>query len=162
MVGVFGACIGASVDMIAACDVVYAAKNAFFSIKEIDLGVTTDLGTLNRLPIMTSNWSLLKELALTGQQFGPSEARDIGLISRTFETQEEMEKALFKLADFIAQKSPLAIIGVKKVLNHVRSKQVEQGLEFVGLWNMSQIFTGDIKESVTAMLTKRKPNFQKL
>ncbi|GFH19390.1 uncharacterized protein HaLaN_16331 [Haematococcus lacustris] len=44
------ACIGGGVDLITACDVRVCSKDATFCVKEVDLGITADLGTLQRLP----------------------------------------------------------------------------------------------------------------
>ncbi len=90
LVGVTGGCIGAGVDMITACDIAYCTKDAFFSIKEVDVAMIADLGTLQRLPIMTANWSLMKEFALTGERFTAADAVKLGIISRVFENEQEL------------------------------------------------------------------------
>lgn len=91
LVGVKGGCIGAGIDMITACDIAYSTKDAFFSIKEVDVGMIADLGTLERLPILASNWHLMKEFALTGDRFPAHEAQKLGIISRVFENEEELQ-----------------------------------------------------------------------
>lgn len=115
LVGVQGACIGGAIDLITACDIVYATKTSKFSIKEIDLSIIADLGTLNRLPVTASNWSLMKELALTGQNFGPDTAKELGLISKIFNDEETVKTEIMKTADMIANKSPVTVIGTKKL-----------------------------------------------
>lgn len=160
--GVQGGCIGGAIDLVAACDIVYATENAKFSIKEIDLAIIADLGTLNRLPVMTGNWSLMKDLALTGRYFDHKTATQLGLISRVLPDQATLTQEVLKTADTIATKSPVTVIGVKKTLNYVRKDQVRKGLEFVKHWNMSQIFTNDTLESMKAFLNKSKPNYPKL
>jgi enoyl-CoA hydratase/carnithine racemase len=80
--GVNGSCIGGAIDMIAACDIVYCTQKANFSIKEIDVSIIADMGTLNRLPLLTNNWGLMKELCLTGRFFKGETAKELGLVSR--------------------------------------------------------------------------------
>lgn len=87
---VHGACIGAGVDMITACDIVYCTKSSFFSIKEVDIGITADIGTLQRLPIIAANWSLMKEYALTGEKITSDQAASLGMVSRVFEDEAEL------------------------------------------------------------------------
>ena len=135
--GVDGSCIGGAIDLISACDIVYCTDRAKFAIKEIDIAIIADLGTLNRLPILTSNWGLMKELAFTGREFDGVTAKQLGIVSRQFPTAEEMKVEIDKVAATIASKSPVAILGTKKTMNFVRNKQIEQGLEFVRHWNMS-------------------------
>ena len=137
IVGVHGSCIGGAIDLIAACDVVYCTDNAKFAIKEIDLSIIADIGTLNRLPVITNNWGLMKELALTGRDFDAPTAKELGIISRYFSSLEEMHQELRKISKSMSEKSPVALLGTKRVLNYVRSKQVEEGLEFVKNYNMS-------------------------
>ena len=90
IVGVDGACIGAGCDMITACDIVYCTKGSFFSIKEVDIGMIADLGTLQRLPIIASNWHLMKEYAFTGERISPEEAQKLGLVGRVFDDAKQM------------------------------------------------------------------------
>ena len=162
LVGVDGACFGAGVDMITACDIVYCTKKAFFSIKEVDNAMTADLGTMQRLPIITGNWYLMKEYALTGERILPDEASKLGLVSRVFENDRAMKNALFRVAELISSKSPIAIIGIKHTINRPRNRVVEEGLIDVRRSNMSQLFTDDLAMAVQATLTKTVSKFQKL
>ena len=43
-----GLCIGAGVDLSSACDIRIASKTAKFTIKEVDIGLAADIGTLQR------------------------------------------------------------------------------------------------------------------
>ena len=43
-----GLCIGAGVDLCSACDIRIASKTAKFTIKEVDVGLAADIGTLQR------------------------------------------------------------------------------------------------------------------
>lgn len=44
-----GHCVGAGIDLATACDIRCCTPGAQFCVKEIDLGITADLGTLQRL-----------------------------------------------------------------------------------------------------------------
>lgn len=65
---VHGACIGGGVDMITACDLRYCSEDSYFSVKEVDLAIVADLGTLQRLPRLVGDGNAM-ELALTGRNF---------------------------------------------------------------------------------------------
>ena len=71
---IHGYCIGAAVDLISACDVRICTSDAKFSIKEVDLGLATDIGSLQRVQKVTKQGSWVSELALTGRAFGAQEA----------------------------------------------------------------------------------------
>jgi len=66
---VHGACVGAGVDLITACDVRMAAEGSYFSVREVKIGLAADVGTLQRLPKVAANDSLVRELCFTGEDF---------------------------------------------------------------------------------------------
>lgn len=68
IVAVHGACFGAGVDLITSCDIRYCSKDAFFCVKEVDVGLAADVGTLQRLPKVIGNNSLVRELCYTGRK----------------------------------------------------------------------------------------------
>ena len=82
---VSGIAYGLAVDICCACDIRYAASDAQFSIKEVDIGIAADIGTLSRLPKIIGNESLARELALTARPFGADEALKMGFVSRVLD-----------------------------------------------------------------------------
>ena len=46
IVGVHGVCVGGGIDLISMCDIRYCTSDAQFTIKEVDIGMAADLGTL--------------------------------------------------------------------------------------------------------------------
>ncbi|KAJ3004851.1 putative enoyl CoA hydratase, partial [Thoreauomyces humboldtii] len=152
---VHGACIGAGIDLITACDVRYASEDAVFSIKEVDIGLAADIGTLQRLPKVVGNDSWVRELAFTGRTFPATEALAQGLLSKTVPREQLFATAL-KTATIIASKSPIAVHGTKEVLNYSRDHSVVEGLHYVSLWNSAMLNTVDVGLAVKANLS-RKP-----
>jgi enoyl-CoA hydratase/carnithine racemase len=73
-----------------------------------------------------------------------------------------MNAELLKIAQIMASKSPVAMLGTKKTLNYLRSKQVEEGLDFIKYWNMSQFYTDDIVIGFHAYFNKKTPTFPRL
>ena len=63
---VHGACVGAGLDLVAACDIRLASADATFSLREVRIGVVADLGSLQRLPRLIGAGPT-RELALTGR-----------------------------------------------------------------------------------------------
>ncbi|KAK4841390.1 hypothetical protein QYF36_003710 [Acer negundo] len=158
---VHGACIGGGIDIITACDIRFCSKDAFFSVKEVDVGMTADLGTLQRLPSIVGFGNAM-ELALTGRRFSGSEAKELGLVSRVFGSKEELEEGVRVVAEGIAAKSPLAVTGTKAVLLRSRDQTVEQGLDYIATWNSAMLISDDLTEAVSAQIQKRKAVFAKL
>ena len=157
-----GFCIGGAIDIISACDIIISTNDTIFSIREVKVGLAADLGTLNRLSISNSNFSLLKELALTGRFFGPEEASKIGLVYNCYENKNIALDKAKGIAKEIAMNSPIAVYGTKKGLNMFRNKEVSKGLKTFVDHNAAFLQTDDLMTSVQAIMTKTEPKFPKL
>lgn len=159
--GIHGACIGGGIDIVTACDIRCCTQDALFSVKEVDLAITADLGTLQRLPSIVGYGNAI-ELALTARRFSGSEAKALGLVSAVFSSKDAMDEGVRAIAEGIAAKSPLAVTGTKAVLLQARDLTVEQGLDYVATWNSATLLSDDLKEAISAQTQKRKPIFAKL
>lgn len=154
-----GACVGAGVDLISACDMLYCTESAYFCIKEVDMGLVADMGTLQRLPRKIPA-GLMNELSYTGRKmFGP-EAEKVGLCNKLFDSREELYTHCIEIAGQIAAKSPVVIRGTKKVLAYAREHSVKDGLEYIKVWNAGMIQSNDLMEAMQASMQKRKPEFE--
>ena len=123
--------------------------------------MAADVGTLQRLPKIIPD-SKMREMAYTGRRMYSEEAKECGLVSDTYETQEEMLAAAKELASEIASKSPVAIYGLKAVMNYSRDHSVADSLDFNALWSGAMLSQTDMKEAMTANLEKRDAKFSKL
>lgn len=152
-------CIGGGVDLISACDIRLAARDAVFSIRETRMGIIADLGTLQRLPyIIGHGW--FRELALTGRDFTAAEALQMGLITRVCEDREALYAEAKTLASRIAECPPLTVQGVKDVILYSRDHGIDSGLDYVAQKNTAALPSEDVVEAVTAFMEKRKPKFK--
>ena len=156
-----GGCIGGAVDLVTACDIRLASNDAFFCIQEINIGMAADVGTLQRLPRIIPD-SKMREMAYTGRRMYAEEAKDTGLVSDIFESQEKLLEAGNKLASEIASKSPVAIYGLKAVMNYSRDHTVSESLEYNALWSGAMLSQKDMTEAMTANMEKREASFNKL
>ncbi|GBF98081.1 hypothetical protein Rsub_10309 [Raphidocelis subcapitata] len=160
---VHGACVGAGVDLVTACDLRYATRDAYFCVKEVDVGITADLGTLQRLPAIVGQGAAA-DMALTARRVSGEEAAALGLVSRCFAGRAEMMEAVLGVARDIAAKSPLAVWGTKRTLLRARDggSGVADGLDRVALHNAAFLLGADIRETVAARSERRPPRFSKL
>ncbi|PKU76164.1 delta(3,5)-Delta(2,4)-dienoyl-CoA isomerase, peroxisomal [Dendrobium catenatum] len=156
-----GACVGGGVDLAAACDIRYCSDDAFFVVKEVDLALAADLGSLQRLPHIIGYGNAV-DLALTCRRVSASEAKAIGLVSRVFPSPSALEEGVDQLAKGLAEKSSVAVMGTKAVLLKSRDQKVDEGLDYVATWNSAMLMSPDLEEAVAAHIQKRKPNFSKL
>lgn len=156
---VHGNCIGGAVDLICAADLRYCTKDAVFCIKETDLAMVADIGTLQRLPKLIGT-QRAAELTYTGRNFTGKEAEAFGLVVKAFDTKEEMNQHVNEVASQIAKKSPITIRGVKKTILYARDHTVQDSLHQIKLWNTAYLYSNDLVEAATAIMTKKTPEFK--
>ena len=161
LAAIHGACVGGGIDLITCADMRYASSDAYFTIKEIDIGMTADVGTLQRLPKLIP-LGVVKELAYTGRRLDAAKALGYGLINEVFDTQEAMVAAALQCAQEIASKPPIAIWGTKQAIHYARDHSVEDSLRQMG-WLQGAIWSNQhVRESVAAMKQKRVGEFPEL
>lgn len=153
-----GYCIGGAIDLISACDMRYSTLDAQFSIKEIDMGMAADVGTLQRLPRIIGD-GMMRELAYTGRSIDGHEAVRIGLANRAYENHEALLAGVMEIAEQIAAKSPIAVRGTKEMIRYMRDHRVEDGLEYIATWNAAMLQSEDLRLAMAAHMTKQKPEF---
>ena len=159
LAAVHGACIGGGIDLITCADMRYCASDAYFSIKEIDIGMVADVGTLQRLPRLVGE-GMARELAYTGRKFDAAEAREIRLVNRVFDTREALHSGVREIAQAIAAKSPLAVRGTKEMITYARDHSVADGLNYVATWNAAMLMSEDLQQAMMAHMTGQKPTFR--
>ncbi|MGI9350889.1 MAG: crotonase/enoyl-CoA hydratase family protein [Rhizobiaceae bacterium] len=158
---IHGACLGGGIDFISACDFRIASKDAYFGIEEIHIGMTADVGTLQRLPKLIAP-GIVRELAYTGRRFSAEEAHQWGLVNSTHKDHKAVVAAALETAEEIAAKSPLAIAGIKNALNFARDHSVADGLEQIATWNSGMLRSEDLSSALQAKINKKQAVFSAL
>ena len=156
-----GACVGGGVDLVTAADCRYATADAWFSIHEINIGMTADVGTLQRLPKLIPS-GVAREYAYTGRRMPAPRALELGLVNEVFDDHDSMMGAVMDIASEIASKSPLAIHGTKEAMNYSRDHSVEDSLRHIALWQSGMFHPGDLEESFRANSEGRTPLYEDL
>lgn len=156
-----GGCIGGGVDFVTACDIRIATENAFFTIQEVNIAIVADVGTLQRIPHLLPQ-GLVRELAYTGRRFPAAEAKSYGFVNSVEADHDAALQAGLTMAKLIAAKSPLVITGIKHVLNAGRDQSIEQGLDYVALWNAGMLQGHDVPNAVQAQIAKQVAVFDDL
>lgn len=156
-----GACIGAAVDLISACDLRYATTSAYFCIQEVNLAMMADLGTLQRLPKLIPQ-GVARELAYTGDKLAAERAKQLGLVNEVYESDEEMLQQVMATAAKIAARSPLAVSASKQAITFARDHSVADSLRSAadvqsGIFDVLQV-----QECLKARSEKREPVFPNL
>jgi enoyl-CoA hydratase len=161
LTAVQGGCIGGAVDLVTAADCRYASADAFFVIQEINIGMTADVGTLQRLGKVIPE-GVARELAYTGRRMSAARAYEVGLVQEVFADHDSLVSGVLETAREIASKSPLAIWGTKVAMNYARDHSVDDGLDQIATWQSGMFQPGDMVESFTAKAEKRAATYADL
>ncbi|MEZ5376998.1 MAG: crotonase/enoyl-CoA hydratase family protein [Acidimicrobiales bacterium] len=156
-----GACVGGGIDLVSAADMRYADATAFFSIAEINIGMTADVGTLQRMPKLVPE-GLVRELAYTGRRWSAEEAKAAGFVNAVFDDHQALVNGVLEIATEIASKSPMAVWGTKQTMHYTRDHSVADGLQFIANWNAAMFDTDDMAEAFAAKLERRDADFPDL
>jgi delta(3,5)-delta(2,4)-dienoyl-CoA isomerase len=174
-----GLSIGLAIDMACCADIRICSQDAKFSVKEVDVGLAADIGTLSRLPKIVGSHSWVKEVCLSARTFDADEALAVGFVSRVLETKAKAIENATETATLIASKSPVAVQGTKEILNHARDHSVADskwhpnrgsarladtslGLRYTAVWNSGMLNSSDVQSAMLSSLKKTKPRFEKL
>jgi enoyl-CoA hydratase len=131
---VHGACVGAGLDLVSACDVRLATSNAHFSLREVGIGIVADLGSLQRLPRLIGAGPT-RELALTGRDMPADEAYRRGLVTTLAASPEDLFEQADAVAARIAAHPGHVVGGIKRVMAATEGMTVAEGLRHVAVWN---------------------------
>ena len=147
LAAIHNGCIGGGLDIVSACDMRYCSGGAVFSIKEIDVGLVADVGSLQRLPYFIGE-GMVREMAYTGRNVAAAEAKEMGLVNRVYETQTDLMTGVSEIAQAIAAKPPLAVRGIKANLAFGRDHSVREGLNYAATWNGGMMSFEDIGRAI--------------
>ncbi|NND67408.1 MAG: crotonase/enoyl-CoA hydratase family protein [Halioglobus sp.] len=152
-------CIGGGVDMTCCADMRYATADAYFAIREIDIGMTADVGTLQRLPRIIPD-GVVRELAYTGRNMDAREAQEVGFVNRVFADRDEMMREVTAIARSIASKAPLAVRGSKEMILYGRDHSVADGLNYIATWNAGMFSQADLGAGLQAQARGEQAQYE--
>ena len=154
LAAVQGGVVGGAVDLVTACDLRYASADAFFVVQETNLGLTADLGTLQRLGRLVPD-GVAREMAYTGRRLPAQRAYEVGLVQQLYPDADALLEGALATAREIAAQSPLAVWGTKVALTYARDHGVAAGLDQVATWQAGMISTADLAEAAAARAQRR-------
>ena len=154
---------GLGIDLSSACDIRLCAAKTTFCVKEVDIGLAADVGTLSRIGKVIGLSSFCKEICLTARPFSAAEAYHNNFVTRVVDGgKAELIAAGLELATLIASKSPVAVQGTKNILDASWGRTVEDNLNYTAVWNMGMLQSSDVDRAMLSGLKRRVPTFEKL
>lgn len=156
---IYGYAVGAGCDLAAACDFRIIADSARIGINPVKLGLVYFPKSIERF-IKLIGVAYTRELFFTGKFFTAQRAKEMGLVHYVVPA-EQLEETTYSLAREIAENAPLAIAGMKAIINKLLYQKLspEEEAEMRAIMESSWK-TEDVQEGVRAFLEKRKPEFK--
>ena len=153
-----GAAIGAGLDLTCMCDLRIASAKAKFGSTFVKVGLIPGDGGGAVLQRVVGLPATL-DLVLTGRIVRADEALAMGLVHRVVEP-DALREAVVALAGQIAANAPLAVQLAKSAIYRSQHLNLEDALELASTYQAISQRTADHDEGVSAILERRKPEFQ--
>jgi enoyl-CoA hydratase len=154
-----GWCIGAGIEMIAACDIRIATRNAKFALREVKVGIVPDLGGISRLPQIIGE-GRARELALTGDDIDAETALRIGLVTHVVDDGEALTRESQRLAARLAGNPPLVVAAIKQTMNARIDAEVARINRDAAIQNGLLMQSEDFAEAMRAFMERRDPQYK--
>lgn len=156
---IHGHCIGGGINVATACDFRFCSAESIFSVREVAVGITADLGVLQRLGRIIGEGAA-RELSFTARDFNAETAKELRLVNKVLPDRQSVIDHAVVVATEIASKSPIAVQGTKIVMEHAfAGHTVEEGLRFTRMWNAGNLVSKDLLSAVTSFAAKKPPQF---
>lgn len=156
-----GGCIGGGVDMVTACCLRYATRDAYFVIQEINIGMMADVGTFNRLPKQLPD-AVVRELGYTGDRLSAERAERLGFVNGLFESHAALVAGALETARRIALKAPVAVAATKQMISYARDHSVAESFEYLNALQPAIFSIEDIRRSLAAAKGGAAPAYANL
>jgi 2-(1,2-epoxy-1,2-dihydrophenyl)acetyl-CoA isomerase len=148
---------GAGFSLALACDMVYAADSAVFSLAFARLGLVPDTGALYFLPRRVG-LNRAKELVFTARRIGAQEAHDLGLVNHVVPDDELLDSA-GAMARELAAGASVALGLAKRLLDQSPQLSLEDMAELESYGQAIAISSADHSEGIAAFTERRPPRF---
>jgi len=153
---VHGYALAGGCGLAASCDFVVASDDAVFGIPEVSVGLWPYMITAPLLHAMPPKQVL--QLMLTGRRFNADEAQRLGLVTEVV-SREELDDAVFGLAESLATGSPQAIALGRTAFYATVNTGLETRLQMLRAMLTVGLDMPDAREGLAAFAEKRSPRW---
>jgi len=152
-----GVAYGGGFEIVLACDLVVASRDARFALPETARGLVANCGALFRAPRALPR-NVAMEMLLTGEPLGAERAWSLGLVNRLVEPGTAVPAAL-ELAELVAGQSPVAQSAVLAAIAEIDAVLDEPGWVATDRASNEAKASADAVEGVAAFREKRPPRW---
>jgi 2-(1,2-epoxy-1,2-dihydrophenyl)acetyl-CoA isomerase len=152
-----GACAGAGLSVMMACDFAIAGTAAQFKTAYTQIGLSPDGGSTYFLPRLLG-MRKATELIMLSETINAEQAVALGLVNRVV-AMEALSTETMRLAEHLATGATQAYARAKRLINQSWNTPIKEHLDDEIAYFADCARTDDFKEGVTAFVEKRKPKF---
>jgi enoyl-CoA hydratase/carnithine racemase len=139
--------------MLLHCDLVIADESARFSLPFVDLALVPEAASTLLLPQLGGRRRAARYLLL-GEQFGPEEARAIGLVSHVV-PEGGLEDELGRIVSVLLAKPAEALRDTQRLLRHGRSDTILERMELESRVFAERLQSAEVKRAIDAFFAAR-------
>jgi len=143
--------------LIGACDIVVAGPSSTFALTEARIGVAPSIISLTLLPKMSARAA--GRYFVTGEKFGPAEARDIGLVTVATDSAEDVAATVDRLVADVTKGSPQGLAASKALTTASILASFDANAEALTTQSATLFVSEEAREGMTAFLEKRPPRW---
>jgi len=154
-----GHCFGAALHLALCCDHRIGSETISIGMPAARLGLVYALDGIAQF-VQVLGMPRAREVFFTARTYRGPQTRDMGLVDRLVPSAE-LEQTTFALAEEIAANAPMALRGIKQILNQIEAAaplSAEARREAEGLF-AAAMRSDDAREAQTAFLEKRPARF---
>lgn len=153
-----GHCFGGALHLALCCDLRIAADHITMGMPPAKLGVVYGAeGLWQFLQVLGS--ARTRELFFTGRSYRGAELRRLGIVEH-WVNADQLAPTVFALAEEIGHNAPLALRGIKHILNRLEDPALDPELKAEAGRLVAEAFaSSDLQEGQRAFLEKRRPRF---
>jgi len=154
-----GYALGGGLELALSCDLRIATEEVELGFPEVGIGLVPAWSGSQRLPRLIGT-SLASSMILTSERIKGKRAAEIGIAHRLVAGGNPDEFALKWATELASSQAPVAVMLAKRLINKGGEVPSDVGLDMETMAAGVLYGTGDLKEGVSAMLGKRKPEFK--
>lgn len=143
--------------LIGACDIVVAGPSSTFALTEARIGVAPSIISLTLLPKMSARAA--GRYFVTGEKFGPEEARDVGLVTVAAGSTEDVGAVVGRLVADVTKGSPQGLAASKALTTRALLASFDADADAVTTQSAQLFVSDEAREGMTAFLEKRPPRW---
>ena len=152
-----GPAVGVGFTLLFHCELVYASRRSKFMMPFVNLGICPEYASTLLLPRMIGHVRSA-EIMLLGEAITADRALELGVVNEVLD-EDQVEARAYERAAKLAAQPPNALRVSKMLMKRWTEKEVQEAIPLEANHFGPMLHMPEAKEALTAMITKRKPDF---